>query len=192
MTAADDRAVAQLHAQSWASAYRGMLRDDYLDGPVFDERLAHWQRRWTRPEPGQCGVVALDDTGLTGFAFALPSHHAGRGTLLDNLHVRPTLRGGGLGLGLIAALAAALLQAGHGGPIYLEVLEANQAARRFYHRLGAQAVPAGLATMPDGTALREWIYAWPSVATLRDAANLSSGDGPSNAGLVVRTARTHS
>ena len=30
----DARTLAALHVESWRSAYRGLLRDDYLDGAI--------------------------------------------------------------------------------------------------------------------------------------------------------------
>lgn len=166
----DAEAVARLHAASWASAYRGLLRDDYLDGPVADERLALWQRRRDAPVPGQFGVVAESDAGgIDGFAFAFAGRDPRWGTLLDNLHVRPDGRGRGLGRRLLHALADQLMRAGVDGGLHLEVLDANHGARSFYQGLGALAVQGGMAEMPDGSRLREWTYAWPSIAALHAA-----------------------
>ena len=165
----DMEAVARLHAASWASAYRGLLRDDYLDGPVHDERLALWRRRRDEPAPGQLGVVAESSDGLQGFAFAIIGRDPRWGTLLDNLHVRADYRSRGLGRQLLHALCAALAQAGATGGLYLEVLDGNQRARRFYERLGGIAVHGGLGRLPDGSQLPEWVYAWPSIAALQAA-----------------------
>ena len=38
IVATDAATVADLHTTSWRSAYRGMLRDDYLDGDIATER----------------------------------------------------------------------------------------------------------------------------------------------------------
>ena len=43
--ASDARVIAELHAQSWRNTYRGMLRDDYLDGDILYERVALWEKR---------------------------------------------------------------------------------------------------------------------------------------------------
>lgn len=161
--------VARLHARSWASAYRGLLRDDYLDGPVRAERLALWRRRRDEPVPGQLGVVAESAQGLQGFAFAFIGRDPRWGTLLDNLHVHPDGRSRGLGRQLLHALSEALLEAGAEGGLHLEVLDGNQRARRFYERIGGMAVQGGLARLPDGSQLPEWVYAWPSIAALRAA-----------------------
>ena len=43
----DAAAIARLHADSWRSAYRGMLSDEYLDHRVHLERTALWQQRFS-------------------------------------------------------------------------------------------------------------------------------------------------
>ncbi|WGH80370.1 GNAT family N-acetyltransferase [Jannaschia sp. GRR-S6-38] len=65
---------------------------------------------------------------MTGFACALTDRDP---PLIDNLHVRPGLRGGGTGGRLLAAIKAALAEAGF-ARAYLTVLEENAAAHRFY------------------------------------------------------------
>ena len=39
---ADMPAIADIHASSWRVAYRGLFPDAFLDGPLVDNRLAHW------------------------------------------------------------------------------------------------------------------------------------------------------
>jgi hypothetical protein len=40
----DTNAIAELHAASWRSAYRGMFADAYLDGDVVQERRQCWRK----------------------------------------------------------------------------------------------------------------------------------------------------
>lgn len=128
-TPADHPAIARLHAASWASAYRGMLPDAYLDGPM-PEDLA---RQWTQPTPqGAFRLVALTNGTLAGFAAALPQ---GDTAYLDNLHVDPTQKGQGTGTRLLRAMAIEALDRGFTA-LDLTVLMENHAARRFYTRLG--------------------------------------------------------
>ena len=35
--------IAALQTESWRSAYRGILPESYLDGPILEERQTHWQ-----------------------------------------------------------------------------------------------------------------------------------------------------
>ena len=59
--AADELAVAQLHAKSWQIHYRGSLQDDYLDNHVEQDRLQVWSQRFAHPKDGQHIIVAKDD-----------------------------------------------------------------------------------------------------------------------------------
>ena len=62
--AADWEGVADLQIASWRSAYRGILSDDYLDGPVVAERRAVWRERLAGgPKPDQVVVIGEDAAG---------------------------------------------------------------------------------------------------------------------------------
>ena len=39
---ADAVAIAQLHTRSWQTAYRGILSDDFLQGPLPENRRVLW------------------------------------------------------------------------------------------------------------------------------------------------------
>ena len=41
----DANAIAAVHAESWRTAYRGILSDAYLDGPIDAERRRLWRAR---------------------------------------------------------------------------------------------------------------------------------------------------
>jgi len=44
-TVDDTALIASMHTRSWASAYRGILPDTYLDRDLQGERVAHWNTR---------------------------------------------------------------------------------------------------------------------------------------------------
>ena len=61
-TVADADAIAALHAASWRSAYRGILKDDTL-GPALDgERRTHWRRKLAAMAPADA-VLIVDGQG---------------------------------------------------------------------------------------------------------------------------------
>ena len=94
----DDAAViAALHVESWRSAYRGILPDAYLDGEVEPERRSHWERTLSNLGSKDMIVLAERSSELIGFASVYWGKEAGFDGYLDNLHVRPGLRGAGLG-----------------------------------------------------------------------------------------------
>ena len=168
MRADDADAVALLHATSWRSAYRGMLPDAYLDGDLIGERQAVWRERLQGPATGPAfGVIAEDEAGrVIGFAYVALDEDPIWGTLVDNLHVHPDLKGGGIGRLLLQA-AAHRLGPDHTRPLYLWVLDANESAKRFYARMGAEFAEQTTEDLPfGGVALTKWRCVWRDPSTL--------------------------
>ena len=161
--------VAQLHAQSWRSTYRGMLRDAYLDGPIYGERLAVWTARLAKPQPNEIGLIAEVDATVVGFLFAMSGHHRIRGACLDSLHVSPQLLGQGIGSQLLLELSERLLRRKGNHGLYLWVTEGNYRACEYYRRLGAVAIERAEHEVPGGSIVAEWLYWWESVELLRAA-----------------------
>ena len=122
---ADLPAISDLHLRSWRSAYRGMLPDAYLDGPVADEMRARWS---ALPDPA---IVLLCEGG---FACCLLDRAV---PYLDNLHAAPGRRRRGTGRRLMARLAGELLRQGHRA-LSLTVIDANAPARAFYASVGGR------------------------------------------------------
>lgn len=119
MTAADAEDIAGIHAESWRSAYRGILPARYLDDEVADERRAFWQDRLRNPATGDCGFLATYQGAIAGFAFGCANHPPEGGHLLDNLHVLPALRGMGAGRSLLRTFVEALTHASEDRELHL-------------------------------------------------------------------------
>lgn len=154
----DAAAVADLHAASWRSAYRGILSDEYLNGPIAPERRAVWRERFEHPRSGQYVAIAEDSTALGGFICLYRHHDPQWGTLLDNLHVLPEQQGKGIGRNLMGEAArwcAAESANQQDQPLYLWVIERNAPARGFYERLGGVVAGDTIWTAPDGTRVPE-------------------------------------
>lgn len=170
----DAEDIARLHAASWRTAYRGALSDAYLDGPIEAERANLWRGRLEQPAGNQFVVVAESGGQMVGFACAYGGEHQRWGTFLDNLHVTPELKRRGIGAQLMDSVAAWSAKFHPGQGIYLWVLGSNQAAQRFYVRLGGENTGTDLWTPPDGSALPKIRYAWRSAEALTaGVANLS-------------------
>jgi len=167
----DWEGVAALHVLSWRKAYRGALRDEFLDGPVVESRRERWETRLREPPENQFLVLAEEDAELVGFACAYGEHHEEWGVLLDNLHVHPDAQGGGIGRRLVCQVAAWAREKYPASAMYLEVLEVNQRARRFYERLGGTDAGPGVWDSPDGSnpAVRQYVWTRRQVAELADA-----------------------
>ena len=133
----DASAIAALHAESWRSAYRGLYPDEFLDGPILDERLRFWKERMSAANPERQRVIgAMADGQLVGFACVLLDAEPAWSPLLDNLHVKPGWRGRGLGAGLLQKSREWSRVIAPGQPMHLWVLAGNAVARRFYRNQG--------------------------------------------------------
>ena len=133
----DAEAIAALHAESWRSAYGGLVPADDLGAGLGAERLQFWRTRFAAPDPDRRVVfVATSDDLLVGFACVLADADPEHGPLLDNLHVKPGWRGHGIGAVLLDKARGWSRSIAPDQPMHLWVLEGNAAARRFYRSQG--------------------------------------------------------
>ncbi|MEK7247657.1 MAG: GNAT family N-acetyltransferase, partial [Chloroflexota bacterium] len=120
-----------LHAASWRFAYRGALSDEYLAGPIDEERLGVWLERLSEASANRFVVVAEEESQMAGFACAFGERDDRWGTLLDNLHVRREWQGKGIGRSLVAEVAKWCAKRNPDSGLYLSVLEQNARAQGF-------------------------------------------------------------
>lgn len=166
-TPADAEAVARLHVESWQSAYRGVLSDEYLEKHAHRERKAAWQERFSKDFQKPIFVRVAELAGeLVGFVCVFPEEDPVYGSYLDNLHVVPRLTGRGLGRKLLSAAAERLAADGSRVGLYLWVIEQNEKARRFYEKAGAEVVGTSTIPMPDGQRISAARCYWPRPASL--------------------------
>ena len=150
--AADAIAIAALHADSWRRHYRGAYSDSFLDGDVLEDRTKLWVERLRSDDGATRTVLADDDDGLIGFAHVILDSDPTWGALLDNLHVREGQKRQGVGSGLLALVAAPVVD--RETPLHLWVLEQNVDARAFYEARGATSVERASVSPPGGVASR--------------------------------------
>ena len=166
-TERDSAAIAHLHAESWRSAYRGMLSDDYLDNRAHSERAAMWHSRFAeRASKPFFAILAEAGGHLAAFACVFPHDHPTFGSFLDNLHVAPQSTGQGIGRQLLGEVARRLIAERTPGGLYLWVIEKNRRARQFYAKAGAVEVETVPTPMPDRAHLPEVRCYWPDPARL--------------------------
>ena len=157
----DAAEIASLHADSWRTAYRGLLPDAFLDGPVDADRQRVWRARMVAPDPHRRFVVkAISDEGLAGFACVLLDAEPSWGALLDNLHVKPGLKGLGIGHRLFREARAWVAEHAPGERMHLTVIEGNLEARRFYDRQLGSVVERKTVEVITGVRLPILRYAW--------------------------------
>jgi len=168
-TTDDIQTVARLHAESWRVAYRGIFRDEFLDGDVFTDRNAVWRQRLTAPPQNQVVLLAEEAAGPLGFVCAYGNEDPVFGTFIDNLHVRAGNKRQGIGRKLMWNVATWSRENYPGAGIYLSVLEPNLPARRFYEALGATNHESRNWEPPGGGQVVDLRYTWPDAQTLLDA-----------------------
>ncbi|MCJ2135216.1 GNAT family N-acetyltransferase [Methylobacterium sp. J-026] len=165
--ATDALTIAAIHVASWRDAYRSLLDPVFLAGPIEDDRRSHWLGKFDTPSANfLVDVAATADGNLVGFAATHRDRDPRWGSLLDNLHVLPEMRGRKIGEALLRSAARALASRQADDGLHLWVFEANAAALRFYTRLGGHVVERKLSQAPienDRMILR---VHWPALSDL--------------------------
>ncbi|MQS13474.1 GNAT family N-acetyltransferase [Streptomyces kaniharaensis] len=160
----DAETVADLHALSWRTAYRGIVPAEAIGDGLAAERRELWALRLTADygEPVDTPELLIAERAgeAVGFAYLVPQPD-GR-VLLDNLHVRPGRTGGGIGRALLAEARAHVAERHPGAALYLEVLRDNTRAVAFYEREGGRRTAAQEGVFPGGHLLPEYVYTWPA------------------------------
>jgi ribosomal protein S18 acetylase RimI-like enzyme len=162
-TVADADAIAALHAASWRSAYRGILRDSTLGPTLDDERRTHWRSELAAMAPDDTVLIAGD----VGFIAVWAEGDPGFGAYVDNLHVRPERRSAGLGRRLLGDAMRRVAGRGQSGA-YLWVFDGNTRAIDFYCRLGGEIVEHGVEEI-DGLQIPQSRITWRDTARLAEA-----------------------
>ena len=163
----DPDAIADLHTRSRQVAYRGLYGDAYLDDALLAVSRTTWRTRFADHDPTRDLILAALDGGTPlGLAYASFRLNPEVGALLDNLHVAPERKGGGLGTALLAGVARWLVEDHAGAPLHLEVYAPNATALDFYRRKGGVEVARYGETVPGGRAVDVVRYRWEDPAAL--------------------------
>lgn len=162
---ADAAAIARVHVETWRTAYRGLLPDDFL--AALDE--AGYEQRWARTLKDGAGrvYVAEDGGNVVGFASGGPER-AGEDAYAGELYAIYVLQGSqghGHGRALVRAVEQALREMNLGNMI-VWVLRDNHPARHFYERLGGVYVRTQPITIGSAL-LQEVSYGWRSLDDIR-------------------------
>lgn len=165
-TVQDAEEIALLHADSWRRNYRGMMRDEFLDGDMVQDRLSVWSERLLSGTPNQLVVVAEDGGAIDGFVCVFGDDDARWGSLIDNLHVRRDIQGRGIGRQLMHEAAGWVAINYPDRGLYLWVMQANDNAQRFYERLGGTNQGAEVHENAERGAAHVFRYAWSDARTL--------------------------
>jgi GNAT superfamily N-acetyltransferase len=157
----DAAAIARVHVDTWRTAYRGLLPDDFL--AALDE--AGYAERWKRTLTHGAGraYVAEDGRRIVGFASGGPERAGEDGFTgeLYAIYVLQEAQGRGHGRRLVQAVVQGLREMNLPDMI-VWVLRDNHNARHFYERLGGVYVRSQPITIGSAL-LQEVSYGWKSV-----------------------------
>ena len=157
----DAAAIAALHTESWRSAYRGLVPDDFLGDSIVADRRRVWEERMAVAADGDRLVLAaIEDEAMVGFTCVLRDADPAWGPLLDNLHVKPACKGRGIGRDLFTASREWSAMVSPGQPMHLWVIEGNVEARRFYDRQQGEVVECQLLELTPGIHVPSLRYVW--------------------------------
>ena len=161
----DAPAVARVHVETWRTAYRGLLPDDYL--AALDE--AGYAERWGRTLGAGMGrvYVAEDEGQVVGFASG-GRERAGEDGFSGELYaiyVLQTAERRGHGRRLVQAVVQGLRDL-RLSDMVVWVLRDNHHARHFYERLGGGYVRSQPITIGSAS-LQEVSYGWRSLDDVR-------------------------
>jgi ribosomal protein S18 acetylase RimI-like enzyme len=160
----DAPAIAQVHVETWRSAYRGIVPAAHLAALSTRQRTDRWTEILRKPD--QITFVAeTPERGVVGFANGGPERETTdpRRAELYALYVLPDQHRRAIGRRLTAALARWLADTNFES-LTVWVLEENP-SRRFYERLGGTL--AGRKEIEiAGRTLGEVAYEWTDVRSL--------------------------
>jgi ribosomal protein S18 acetylase RimI-like enzyme len=172
----DAEGIAWAHMASWQTTYRGIIRDETLDGLRLDERTEMWRERLrtlaSDPPPRyEACYVAVDSAGaVVGFACGGSARPLANGEASDPydgelyaIYLKPGAERRGIGARLAHAVASHL--AADGLRSLLIWALAENPNRKFYEALGGKPV-LEQETVIYGQALSEIGYGWPDIQAL--------------------------
>ena len=165
-TTEDAAGIARVHAESWRSAYRGIVPDDYLDSIDVEEWAGRHRRNMAEAADSSVSYVAEVRGEIVGWAAGGPNHipESAYSGELYTIYLLPQYQRIGNGRRLIAAIAGWLMESGFESMI-LWVLAENWPARQFYEALGGAYVQDGKFVV-GGVSLPEVAYGWQDLAPL--------------------------
>lgn len=180
-TLADVPGIARVHVDAWRTAYRGLLRQAFLDALSYDQREAQWRRAVADGAPGSPAFVAREPEGPVVAFAAGGRERTGRKDFtgeLYALYVLEPYQRHGLGAALVASVVDALAQERLEGLIAW-VLARNPSVG-FYEHLGGRRVDERTVQIA-GDDLEELAFGWedPEAQLVAPRRSPASGGSPS-------------
>jgi len=167
----DSADIARVHIDSWKTAYKGIIADDYLDSLSYEERDRWWFENLS--SSGRLVFVAEDSTPesvekkIIGFCAGGRNHSSmdsDFASVLGSIYILQRHRGRGIGKALVHSLAVSLVEGGFSSMI-VWVLSKNP-YRRFYESLGGKYVRSSEIQI-GGSTFEDVAYGWTDMKVLK-------------------------
>jgi ribosomal protein S18 acetylase RimI-like enzyme len=134
---ADASQIAQVHVETWCTAYRGLISDAVLEAHTLERRTLFWQRHLAEK---QVTVFVAEDDGLVvGFCDLIPTRDKDADPRavaeIVAIYVLPGYWRKGAGRALCDRALTEARRQGYTS-ITLWALASNSEARRFYEAMG--------------------------------------------------------
>jgi ribosomal protein S18 acetylase RimI-like enzyme len=159
-------AIARFHFEVRAEAFGRFLPPELARVRTAEERAAQWGEFLADPGLGRSRFLTLaeEEAVLVGFVAGGPTRRPvpGYDAQIHSIYVRGDRRGRGIGERLLRDCAHRLGAAGY-ARLSLFTPEGNEAARRFYERLGGHIVQRDSRVI-GGTEYRTIAYGWDDFA----------------------------
>jgi ribosomal protein S18 acetylase RimI-like enzyme len=163
----DTAAIAQVHVDSWRTAYQGIISDEYLANLDVKAREAGWIRFFEQPNRSSVIYVAVNEAdSIVGFVSggATRSSEYGYDAELYSIYILSSYQGQGIGARLAGEIVDYFRRMGYHS-FMLWVLEQNSAVD-FYKRLGGEVFDRKALLIGEETFI-ELAIGWKSLRLLK-------------------------
>jgi len=153
--------IERVRAESWRTAYRGIVKDETLERLGMDG----WAERWAngfRPEEGQFVLAAQTANGeMVGFIEGGPTREDWRDYPgeIYMIYIMTSFQGRGIGSRLLCA-AYDVLSAQDRVPMHLQAMKENARSLEFYRRAGGRPLGFERGFEIDGIPLIDYPLGW--------------------------------
>jgi len=164
----DARAIAEVHVETWKSAYRGIFSETLLAGLSVETRERYWRDSLAAPEPSAAiTLVGCDPAGAVVAFVSGGKERTGQlgcDAELCAIYLRPEAQRKELGTSLVRRFVEDLHLRGFAS-LAVWVL-ALKPAKRFYERLGGTVIGQRQIER-GGQTFIEVAYGWMSLSMFR-------------------------
>lgn len=160
-TAADCRAVAEVHVRSWRESFADIVPQTFMDKMSVDNRTKAFAERFS-DNSYKMYVAEVPQRGIVGFAdFGEPRESFGAFEAeLYAIYLLLEFQGKGIGARLFGLVTEALVSRGKNS-MYLLALEVSP-YRRFYEKMGGQVTGRKQFAL-EGMMFDTVVYGWESL-----------------------------